>query len=198
MLRASLLTVIATCKHLERKINIPAGVFATILCILCIHSFLGTRPERRNASTCRFLTFSSVPAGHVKSGKYEGGKKVFHFHWWDIYRIYVYFLYPTISSILWIIPDQLASKMKYSSLFSTCLCISGMYIWNAVLICTWTLVRVHGKENVIVSYIYIQWMCFDLYCVNTVCQGPIGYSVSLQQGTFSVDLVKQLQKEASQ
>lgn len=38
-------------------------------------------------------------------------------------------------------------------------------------------------------------MCFDLYCVNAVCLGHMGYSVSLQPGTFSVDIVKQLQKK---
>lgn len=36
---------------------------------------------------------------------------------------------------------------------------------------------------------------FDLYCVNAVCLGHMGYSASLQPGTFSVDIAKQLQQK---
>lgn len=118
VLWANLVTLIGTCKHLEREINIPAGVFATFLCILCIHSFRGTRPESRNAIDSLFLVCTCWTCKVEQTWRWQ---KLFHFHWWN--RI---FLTPLSFHILWIIPDQLASKMKYSSLCCTCLCISGM------------------------------------------------------------------------
>lgn len=77
VLWANLVTLIGTCKHLECRMNIPAGVS---LCSLYSQFSRHAPPESRNASTrlC-FLTFSSGPAGHVKWSKREGDKSSFIF-----------------------------------------------------------------------------------------------------------------------
>lgn len=134
MLWANLVTLIGTCKHLERRTNIPAGVSLYSL----YSQFSRHAPlESRNASTrlC-FLTFSSVPAGHVQWSKREGDKSSFiSIDGTGFFSSYLM--------------NHSRPIGKQNEIFQSLLSLF-VYMWNAVLIGAWTLLRVHGKENVLV------------------------------------------------